>query len=110
MISYNVCVFFTSNKHPHVSRVREGRSVFLSLQKLIVLVSFAPLNLARSFNFARAFVRARGRPPLKIIIYIYFFYTQATRYFLVILVIDTPFLSSSFSHGPFHLDAREART
>lgn len=51
-----------------------------------------------------------------------FFYTQATRYSLVLLVIDTSFLSSFFSsssssssssfssHGPFHLDARGART
>lgn len=127
MISYNVfhCSFFLHPINTLVarSRVREDRSVFLSSRKLLVLVSSAPPNLTRSFNFARAFKRARDRPPLKIIIYIYvyFFYTQATRYSLVLLVIDTSFLSSFFSfsssssfsfssHGPFHLDARGART
>lgn len=65
---------------------------------------------------SRAFMRAHSidRPPLKIIIFFFVFFTQATRYSLVILLIDTSsFLSSSSFPSsyspPRHFDLLDAR-
>lgn len=114
MVSYNVSLF-TSNKHPRRTSacakgsLREPFHLFppSPFKVLSLVVSSHPFLLLPTVNSSRAFCADAIDPLLKIIyifIFFLFVFTQATRYFLIILLIDAS--SSPPSTAPFFRSGR----